>query len=108
MISSAGLIYENGDWERTRVRALAVTVAFLLAMAWRYRKNTALLLVIIATLFADLALMSTQWKGVSDWPLRILSVSWLVCMLMAGVFSIMSVPKKKMDRAGQQKMSGTR
>jgi hypothetical protein len=77
-------------------------------MAWQYRKNETLLFVIIATLFADAAMLSARWENVSIWPVRIFSVCWLTCMLIAGVFFILSVRQKKRDKAILAERSETR
>jgi hypothetical protein len=69
------------------MRFFEITAVFLLAMAWQYRKNMPLLFVIIATFFADAAMLSSRWENVSEWPVRMFSVCWLICMLGAGVLA---------------------
>jgi hypothetical protein len=81
------------------MRALAVTAVFPWVMAWQYRTNELLCFVIIATLFADAARLSLQGENVSDRPLRIFSICSLTCMRIAGVFFLLSVRKKKRDKA---------
>jgi len=69
-------------------RGLAVVAAFLLVMAWQYRKNKAVLFVIVATLFADAALFVAGRPDLSEWILKSLALCWLICMLAAGVFAV--------------------
>jgi hypothetical protein len=90
------------------MRVLAITAVLLIVMAWQYRKNTPLWFVIIATLFADAAMLSAHWEDVSNWPLRIFSVCWLACMLPAGGLFILSVQKRKRDKAIPTERSETR
>jgi hypothetical protein len=61
-------------------RGLAIT-AFLLVMAWQYRKNKAVLFVIVATLFADAAMFVAGRPSLSDRILKSLVLCWLICML---------------------------
>jgi hypothetical protein len=89
------------------MRALAVTAVFPWVMAWQYRKNELLCFVIIATLFADAAMLSLQGENVSDRPLRIFSICSLTCMLIAGVFFLLSVRKKKRDKTTLAERSET-
>jgi hypothetical protein len=81
-------------------RGLAVVTAFLLVMAWQYRKNKPVLLVIVATLFVPAAALSTRWQNVSDWPLRVFALCWLTCMVLAGVLTV-----KKLVLASSEKKS---
>jgi hypothetical protein len=68
-------------------RGLAAITAFLLVMAWQYRKNKAVLFVIVATLFAEAALFVAGRPSLSEWILKSLALCWLICMLGAGVFA---------------------
>jgi hypothetical protein len=85
------------------MRALEITAVFLVAMGWQYRKNKPALFVIIATLFADAALLSSRWESISGWGSPFFAVAWLLCMLIAGVLTankfVLSVRKKKRDEA---------
>ncbi len=80
------------------MRALLVTAGFLILMAWQYRKNTPLSFLIIGTLFAVGAMISTRWESFSEWPLRVLTIGWLTCMLIAAVNYAMAL-KVKRNRA---------
>jgi hypothetical protein len=66
----------------------AAITAFLLVMAWQYRKNRPVLLVIVATLFADAALFVAGRSNLSEWILKSLALCWLICMLAAGAFAV--------------------
>jgi hypothetical protein len=88
------------------MRALAITAVFLCVMAWQYRKNEPLLFVIIATLFADAAMMSSRWDNFTDRPEQVLALCWLICMLFAGVSFILSLRGKKRDKANLTKEAG--
>jgi hypothetical protein len=68
-------------------RWLVLITAFLLVMAWQYRKNGAALLVIVATLFADAALFVASRPSIPEQLLKSLAIAWLICMLGAGVFA---------------------
>jgi uncharacterized membrane protein len=68
-------------------KGFAAVIAFLIVMAWQYRKNKPVLLVIVATLFGAAALLSSRWENISDWPLRVFALCWLTCMLIAGVLA---------------------
>jgi CHASE2 domain-containing sensor protein len=84
-------------------RGLAAVAAFLLVMAWQYRKNKAVLFVIIATLFVPAAALSTRWENTSDWPPRVFALCWLTCMVIAGALAIKNLvlakSKEKRDKA---------
>jgi hypothetical protein len=99
MISLAAESWGIEGGSETAMRDLAVTAVFPWMMAWQYRKNELLCLVVIATLFADAAMLSSQGENVSDRPLRIFSICSLTFMLIAGVFFILSVRKKKRDKS---------
>ncbi len=68
-------------------KGLAALTAFLLVMAWQYRKNRPVLFVIVATLFAEAALFVARLTGPWEWILKSLALCWLICMLAAGVFA---------------------
>ena len=68
-------------------KGLAVVTAFLLVMAWQYRKNRPVLFVLLATLFAAAALFAADRPGLSEWVLKSFAIAWLICMLAAGVFA---------------------
>jgi uncharacterized membrane protein len=93
-------------------KGFAVVIAFLIVMAWQYRKNKPLLFAIVATLFACAALLSTRWENISDLPLRVFALSWLACMPIAGILAakkvVLSVRKKKRDEGILNHRSGTR
>jgi uncharacterized membrane protein len=84
------------------MRGLAALAAFLIVMAWQYRRNKALLFVIIGTLFACAAAFSTRWEKISDWPLRTFAFCWLICMLAAGVLAanklVLAIAKRKREK----------
>jgi Na+/H+ antiporter NhaD/arsenite permease-like protein len=88
------------------MRALALTAVFLVAMAWRYRKNEPLWFVIVGSLFAVAAFWSSQYRN--DWPLRIFALGWLTCMLIAGVLLIVSLRGKKTVLREDNKAPGAR
>jgi hypothetical protein len=69
-------------------KGLAAPTAFLLVMGWQYRKNRAVLFVIVATLFAEAALFVARLTGPWEWILKSLALCWLICMLAAGVFAV--------------------
>ena len=83
-------------------RGFAAVIAFLIVMAWQYRKNKPVLLVIVATLFACAAALSTRWENIYEWPLRAFAFCWLTCMLVAGVLAVkklvLAINKKKRDK----------
>lgn len=87
------------------MRALAITAVFLSVMAWQYRKNEPLLFVIIATMFADAAMMSSRWESFTDLPLRIFSICWLICMLIAGFLHFLR-PKKEKRQSNPDRKAG--
>jgi uncharacterized membrane protein len=93
-------------------KGFAAVIAFLILMAWQYRKNKPVLLVIVATLFAAAAALSTRWESISDWPLRVFALCWLTCMLFAGVLAVkklvLAISKKKRDKALPTDSSGGR
>jgi uncharacterized membrane protein len=70
-------------------KGFAVIIAFLMVMAWQYRKNKAVLFLsaIVGTLFACAALLSTRWEDFTDLPLRVFALCWLACMLIAGLLA---------------------
>jgi uncharacterized membrane protein len=84
------------------MRLVATLAAFLVVMAWQYRKNKPVLLVIIGTLFACAALYSTRWQSISDLPLRAFAICWLICMLAAGFFAanraVLSIARRKKEK----------
>jgi ABC-type amino acid transport system permease subunit len=65
-------------------KGIAVVVAFLIVTAWQFRRNTPLLLVIVATFFAVAAFYSTRWEEQSEWIVKVFAAAWLICMLSAG------------------------
>jgi len=68
-------------------KSLAVLAAFLVVMAWQYRKNKAALFAIIATLFA-LAALITGGSRLPERSVTSLAIAWAVCMLIAIVFAV--------------------
>jgi uncharacterized membrane protein len=68
-------------------KGFAVIIAFLMVIAWQYRKNEAVLFLIVGTLFACAALLSTRWEDFTDLPLRVFALCWLGCMLIAGLLA---------------------
>ena len=70
------------------MRFILAIAVFLVLMAWKYRKNRPLLFVIVATLFAAAAMVSTRWENQSELPLKFFAVAWLACMLVAGVLAV--------------------
>jgi hypothetical protein len=68
-------------------KGLAALTAFLLVMAWQYRKNRPVLFLIVATLFGEAALFVSRLTGPWEWILKSLAFCWLICMLAAGVFA---------------------
>jgi len=67
----------------TMQKGFAVLIAFLLMMAWQYRKNTAALFFAVGTLFAAAAVLAAD--HVPDRILQSLALGWALCMLIAGV-----------------------
>jgi hypothetical protein len=82
-------------------KGLAALTAFLLLMAWQYRKNRPVLLVIVATLFADAALFVAGQSNLSEWILKSLALCWLICMLAAGVFAVEKLIYTSRKKAGK-------
>ena len=70
------------------MRFILAIAVFLVLMAWQYRKNKPLLFVIVASLFAAAAMVSTRWENQSELPLKFFAVAWLACMLIAGVLAV--------------------
>jgi hypothetical protein len=69
-------------------KGMAAIIAFLLVMAWQYRKNKALLFVIVATLFASAGLLASGRAGFPEWTVTFLALAWLICMLIAGLLAL--------------------
>jgi uncharacterized membrane protein len=82
-------------------KGLAAVVAFLIVMAWQYRKNKTVLFLIVGTLFACAALLSTRWENVSDFPLRAFALCWLTCMLIAGILAAKKLVHSAQKRTRQ-------
>jgi hypothetical protein len=69
-------------------KRLAACAAFLLVIAWQYRRIRPVLFVIVATQFAVGALFAAGLPVPAGWILRLLVVAWLIGVLAAGdVFS---------------------
>jgi hypothetical protein len=82
-------------------KGLAALTIFLLVMAWQYRKNRPVLFVIVATLFAEAALLVARLTGPWDWILKSLALCWLICMLAAGVFAAEKLIYTSRKKAGK-------
>jgi predicted membrane protein len=84
-------------------KGLAVITAFLLVMAWQYRKNRPVLFVVVGSLFAVAAMFVAGLTGPAEWIIRSLAVAWLICMLAAGTFAaeklIYILRKKKIRKS---------
>jgi hypothetical protein len=83
-------------------RWLVLITAFLLVMAWQYRKNGTALLVIVATLFADAALFVAGRPSLPEQLLKSLAIAWLICMLGAGVSEaekLINITRKKFRKS---------
>jgi integral membrane sensor domain MASE1 len=73
-------------------KAFPALLVLLLVAAWRFRDNRPVFFVIVATLFAVVAI-PVSGSGLPESILQGLALGWLACMLVASVFGIVELTR---------------